>query len=57
MKEQFAIIILFFALALLGFWGALNFSKYKAKKEKPCEDEEDCEIKKLGIKNLDCDSK
>ncbi len=53
--EQFFLSVLFFAVALLGFATALKFNKYKNNKtNKDCEKEEDCIIKKLGIKALEC---
>ncbi len=53
--EQFFLSVLFFAVALVGFAAALKFSKYKNEKPKnDCEKEEDCIIKKLGIKTLQC---
>ncbi len=55
--EQFIAAVLLFSFALLGFWGALKFSKFKGESHEECKDEEDCAVKKLGIKNLTCEHK
>ncbi|NOX17787.1 MAG: hypothetical protein GXO87_05835 [Chlorobi bacterium] len=53
--EQYIATFLFFSVVLLGFWGALKFSKFKGESHDECEDEENCAVKKLGIKNLKCE--
>ena len=53
--EQFLAAILFFSIALTGFWGALKFSKFKGESHEECDGDENCAFKKLGIKNLKCD--
>jgi len=53
--EQFIAVLIFFIIALAGFWGALRFSNFKGEAHNECKDDEDCALKKLGIKGLQCD--
>ena len=53
--EQFIVVLVFFFIALVGFGSALKFSKFKGESHNECDDKENCEIKKLGIKGLQCD--
>ena len=53
--EQFLEAILFFSIALAGFWTALKFSKFKGESHEECTGDENCELKKLRIKKLKCE--
>jgi len=54
--EQLIATIVFLAIAFAGFWGALKFSKFKGESHEECTGDENCELKKLGIKKLQCNS-
>ena len=53
--EEFITVFLFFIIALTVFWSALKFSKFKGESHDECDDEDNCSVKKLGIKGLQCD--
>ncbi len=53
--EQLLITLIFVSIMLAGFWFALKFSKFKGDSHEECDGEGDCELKKLGIKNLKCE--
>lgn len=42
---QFIITLLFFSIALLVFWGALKFSKFKGEGHEECDDEDSSILK------------
>ncbi|VAX27812.1 hypothetical protein MNBD_IGNAVI01-221 [hydrothermal vent metagenome] len=53
---QFIVIFLFFMVSLLVMWVALRFSKFKGESEEPCENPEECVLRKIGLSKLHCDS-